>query len=305
MVPPARAGCVAVDLGKTRVRIRGYGTAAPLAATGDGAPGLADGDDEVAFRSIAAAIAAWPASAAAEVAIWSLGVAGADSAPRVAMATARRLHVEFGTPVVLTSDMVTAHVGALGGAAGTLLLAGTGAVALRVGANGVMGRADGWGPWLGDEGSGRWIGQCGLQAVLRASDGRGPHTTLTGDARELFGVALEELPRVIGRSHAAAHLGAFAPRVFARAREGDRVASIVVHDATRALAGTAAAVRPEDGRIFVVGGLSGDDLFRSEIRIALEERGLTLHQPLGDALDGAALLAVRTDLPHERLVIRV
>lgn len=305
MVPPGRTGCIAVDLGKTRVRIRGYGTASPLEANGAGAPGLADDDDGAAFRSIAAAIAAWPASAATDAAIWSLGVAGADSAPRTAVATARRLRAEFGTPVVLASDVVTAHIGALGGATGTLLLAGTGAVALRIDSDGAVDRSDGWGPWLGDEGGGRWIGQRGLQAVLRASDGRGPRTMLTSDARELFDVPLKELPRVIGGRDAAAQLGAFAPRVLARAGDGDHVAMMVIRDATHALACAAAAVSPEDGRIFVVGGLSGDNLFRFEIRAALRKRGLTLHQPLGDALDGAASLATRTDLPHERLVIRV
>ncbi|WP_275092119.1 BadF/BadG/BcrA/BcrD ATPase family protein, partial [Microbacterium sp. K36] len=74
--------------------------------------------------------------------------------------------------------MVTAHAGALDGAAGVLLIAGTGAVALGVDPSGAR-LVDGWGPELGDFGSGSWLGREALRAVLRAHDGLAAPTALT------------------------------------------------------------------------------------------------------------------------------
>ena len=80
-----------------------------------------------------------------------------------------------------------AHAGALDGEPGVVLIAGTGVVALAIGADGALRTADGWGPWLGDEGGGAWIGAAGLRTALRAHDGRGRSTTLLDAARARFG----------------------------------------------------------------------------------------------------------------------
>ncbi|MFJ6997920.1 BadF/BadG/BcrA/BcrD ATPase family protein, partial [Streptomyces sp. NPDC003090] len=73
--------------------------------------------------------------------------------------------------LALASDAVTAYAGALGTVPGTVVAAGTGLVAL--GTDLVRWRrADGWGHLLGDCGSGAWIGRAGLEAALRAHDGR-------------------------------------------------------------------------------------------------------------------------------------
>ncbi|MGO1955069.1 N-acetylglucosamine kinase [Microbacterium sp.] len=300
-----RRGCIAVDLGKTTIRLRGYGTARSLDATGSGAPGLADeGGVAAAAHSITAAITTWPAETVAGIASWSIGAAGAGSAPSASLALARQLRERLDAPITLTSDMVTAHAGAMQGRPGTLLIAGTGAVALRISDVGAVDRSDGWGPWLGDEGSGRWIGQCGLSAALRAIDGRGPHTALESDALTLCDGVPTALPQLMTGASAAARLGAFAPSVLARADEDDPVASAIVLDAARALADTAASVAPSDREVVLVGGLGEHDGLRLALDTALVERGLLLRSPRGDALDGAALLAEPAGLPHERLVIR-
>ncbi|NUR47532.1 MAG: ATPase, partial [Hamadaea sp.] len=78
-----------------------------------------------------------------------------------------------GAPVVaLCSDMLTSYAGALGLRGGAVVAAGTGAVALGSDWQGAWHRVDGWGYLLGDVGGGSWLGRAGLQAGLRAADGR-------------------------------------------------------------------------------------------------------------------------------------
>lgn len=80
--------------------------------------------------------------------------------------------------LVINSDMVIAHAGALGGQAGVLALAGTGSAILGIDANGRRVKVGGWGPIYGDEGSAWRIAQMALMAAARAFDGRGPQTAL-------------------------------------------------------------------------------------------------------------------------------
>ncbi|MGB3732035.1 N-acetylglucosamine kinase [Microbacterium sp.] len=304
-MPAARVDCVSVDLGKTKVRLRRYGMTPRWEAVGDGAPGLADvGGPAASAASILNALATQTDATIGSVGCWSVGAAGAAITPTAASELAGRLRAALGAPVIVTSDMVTAHVGATGGLAGTLLIAGTGAVALRVAVDGRTTRSDGWGPHLGDEGSGRWVGQRGLNAALRAADGRGPRTELQHRAVHFSG-GLDALPGMTSGPDAAARLAAFAPVVLAAAAAEDEVAMTIVREATRALAVTSASVRSEDSTVYATGGLTENPLFRAELHAALKVQGLELKSPCGDALDGAAVLAAHTDLPVERLVVRV
>jgi N-acetylglucosamine kinase-like BadF-type ATPase len=75
--------------------------------------------------------------------------------------------------IVLASDITTSHAGALGGAPGVVVAAGTGAAALALDQEGRSAICDGWGYLLGDEGSGYAIGRAGLASALREHDGRG------------------------------------------------------------------------------------------------------------------------------------
>ena len=74
--------------------------------------------------------------------------------------------------MVVSNDAVTAHLGALGGEPGAVIVAGTGAIALAATPAG-WARADGWGSMLGDDGGGYWIGRRALAMALREHDGRG------------------------------------------------------------------------------------------------------------------------------------
>lgn len=85
----------------------------------------------------------------------------------------------------LAHDSITNYLGALEAREGVVVAAGTGVVTLAAGPGGLA-RVDGWGYLIGDAGSGFWLGRAGLDAVLRAHDGRGPATALSAPAIEEF-----------------------------------------------------------------------------------------------------------------------
>nr|WP_281376419.1 N-acetylmuramic acid 6-phosphate etherase [Actinomycetospora corticicola] len=195
--------------------------------------------------------------------------------------------------VAVTSDVVAWHVGAFGGHdPGVVLAVGTGAVALGVDPAGTVRRADGHGLLLGDAGSGAAIGQQGLRAALRALDGAGPATALTGPAREVLA----------GRPASPAAFATFAPAVIAAADAGDAVAGRIVEEAVAELVATARAahggdVLPPEG-VALVGGLA------PSLADRLRAAGLPLRDPRGDALDGLTTLAADTGTAHEASVTR-
>jgi N-acetylmuramic acid 6-phosphate etherase len=268
---------LAVDLGKTSCRA----AAAGRRAEGAGAPGLAAPGGVRAAEAAILAVAR-ELGPADEVIV---GAAGAFAAPDKARALGEALLASLRAQrVTVTSDAVLAHAGALNGQPGVVLIAGTGVVAIAIDADGTLRTADGWGPWLGDEGGGAWIGAAGLRAALRAHDGRGPSTTLLHAARARFGPPQTWPVQFTG----AATLASFAPDVLAA--ETDATALKIVHEAAEALAATARAAG--DGPVAMVGGLAGVEALRAQ---------LDLVPAVGDGLDGALRLAAI----HEPYVIRV
>nr|WP_216638729.1 N-acetylmuramic acid 6-phosphate etherase [Mycobacterium asiaticum] len=272
-----KAGILAVDLGKTSCRVAGHGRR----IVGTGAPGLAAPGGVRAGLSAILALAR-DFGPFDEVIV---GAAGALSAPHAARALGDALLTSLRTnSVAVTSDAVLAHAGAFGGAAGVVLIVGTGVAALAIEADGSLRTADGWGPWLGDEGGGAWIGAAGLRAALRAHDRRGPSTTLLDAALASFG-APSTWPTQLAD---AAAVATFAPEVFA-ARD-DATAQAIIRAAAKALAATARAAG--EGPVAMVGGLAGFE----ELRV-----GLDLVPAAGDALDGA----LRLSQIHQPHVIRL
>src|SRR3954447_25630847 len=108
--------------------------------------------------------------------------------------------------VLVTNDAVTAHLGALAGEPGVVIVAGTGVIALAVGEDEVA-RADGWGTRLGDDGGGYWIGRAGLAAALRAHDGRGGSPELLARAAARFGAPESRAAAPDGREAASRRAG--------------------------------------------------------------------------------------------------
>ncbi|MFJ4623687.1 N-acetylglucosamine kinase [Streptomyces sp. NPDC088812] len=206
---------------------------------------------------------------------------------------------EFGVRgVALASDAVTAYVGALGCRPGAVVAAGTGLIALGTDLT-AWHRADGWGHLLGDCGGGAWIGRAGLEAALRAHDGRpGGSVPLLTRAEERFG-PMPGLPgRLYPRPDRPAVLASFAPQVAACA-PGDPVAAGILRTAARHMADAAAAVCPTGGepRVALTGGLFrlGDALLAPvEEELARRLPHARRTTAAGDPLDGAIRIA--TDL---------
>ncbi|MET9736325.1 BadF/BadG/BcrA/BcrD ATPase family protein [Streptomyces sp. NPDC006458] len=216
------------------------------------------------------------------------------------------LRREFGTrTAALAADAVTAYTGALGSRAGAVVAAGTGVIAIGTDLSRWR-RADGWGHLLGDCGSGAWIGRAGLEAALRAHDGRDEGSApLLSRAEEMFG-PMPGLPgRLYPRPDRPAVLASFAPQVAACARE-DQVSARILRDAARHIADSAAAVCPAGdeavlaltGGLFRMGAPLLDPLAEELARRLPHVRRVPAE---GDALLGAVRIA--TALAEDKLTL--
>ncbi|MGX2998595.1 N-acetylglucosamine kinase [Streptomyces sp. JNUCC 64] len=176
---------------------------------------------------------------------------------------------ELGVPrLALACDAVTAYAGALGTRPGVVVAGGTGMIATGTDLTRWR-RADGWGHLLGDSGGGAWIGRAGLDAAMRAHDGRrGGSAALLARAEKLFGAPRELPGRIYPRTDRPAVLASFAPSVAACAagEDGapDPVAREILERAAAHVVETAVAVAPRSGEFEVAftGGLfkMGDPL---------------------------------------------
>jgi N-acetylglucosamine kinase-like BadF-type ATPase len=306
-VTPARV--LALDVGKTGCRAALFvGGARTAEASSSGAVGLADPDGVArAMAAIAEATEGW-----GNVDVVTGGFAGLGQGRQRAPALAAAMATRFDTDrVLLTTDMAIAHAGALDGAPGAVLAAGTGAIAMAIAPDGSSHTVDGWGYLLGDEGSGYAIGRAGLAAALHAHDGRrGGSTRLRRLATARFG-SLDGLPNLVfAAANPPGLVGGFAREVADAAHAGDEVARLIWADAGRALAGTAAAALTAlsngsstlacTGGLFDAGALLTGPF---DAELAALAPGVSRCAAVGDALHGAFLLHSRPDLPHQRLLV--
>ena len=285
-----------------------------LQAEGKGAPGLAaPGGAAAAEAAISAvAIPLLQDAGVTHVDAACVGAAGMLAAPQAARALARRLCLTLpAAAVAVTSDAITSHAGALGGQPGVVLAAGTGAVAIAIGPNGVLSRADGWGPRLGDEGGGAWIGLQGLRAAMRAHDKRAATTSLLRAATERFGALAEIAAQVEGHPNPPQLAASFAQDVYRQGAQGDAVAADIIQRAGAHLAETVIAAALRTGsqpmRFAAVGGLLElGPLLTAPLLAAIQSRlpWLTQTPPEGGALDGALRLACDHGTVHEKSIMR-
>ena len=211
-----------------------------------------------------------------------LGLAGVSS-PAVAAEVAAALGGH--AAVRVSNDGVIACLGAHAGRDGGLVIAGTGSAAVAL-VGGRQINIGGRGFVLGDDGSGARIGQDAWRRALRAHDGLEPHTPYT---RRLMARFDDDPAAVIrwGLAARSADYGAESPGCFAAAAVGDAVALSIVRVAAAALAELVAALRRHGAeRIVMVGG--GAPAVRPYLPA---ETVAALSEPLGDARDGAILLA--------------
>ncbi len=166
-------------------------------------------------------------------------------------------------------------------------------------------RMDGWGHLLGDCGGGAWIGRAGLEAAMRAHDGRaGGSQPLLSRLEAVFGPP-EHLPGLLyPRPDRPAVLASFAPEV-GRCAATDPVAAAILHEAADHIAratqaafphptSTDRAARDDAGALALTGGLfrMGAPLV-DPVRRELARRlpGVPVTAAAGDPLAGALCVA--------------
>lgn len=304
--------CVAVDGGQSKVRVRVSGRASPIAV-----PGLGHFEGDLAAGLIArihTALSGLPGGVP-RIDRMVLGLTTMPATEGECLDLARGLADAFAaTQVCLGGDALTAHAGAFGGGAGVVLTVGTGVACLGFDpGTGDIRRVDGDGFLLGDTGAGFWLGSRGIEAVLRAEDGRGGPTTLTQACERRFGAHDELAAHLHSLPRAVSAIAAFAVDVQAAAQSGDDAARAIIAEAADELVHTARAAsavvtaRPVplalSGRVVAPG---------TALRAAIEARlradpHLVIVPALGDPLDGAWMLAMglgsecRDDAPAAEL----
>lgn len=320
--PADAEGFLAVDSGGSGLRV-------VVGAAGHGTPGrrasrepVRTGDRGIDPGHLMAQLVPMARALTAETGVTRLRTAVVGAAGLATLGDALRAELpaalarELGVrTVALAADAVTAYAGALGPRTGAVVAAGTGLVAVGTDLSGWR-RADGWGHLLGDCGGGAWIGRAGLEAALRAHDGR------DGGSARLLALAVERFGPVGGlpgalypRPDRPAVLASFAPQVAAACGDGDPVAAGILRVAAQHMSDSAAAVCPPGGEplLAVTGGLLklGDALavpLAEELAKRLPHARRVAAE--GDPLDGAvriasALAAGRLTLPEDAAMLRV
>ncbi len=240
----------------------------------------------------AAAAAALRGHDPARVAAAVVGIAGGSRLTDPAVAAA---YAEMWTAlgvrcrVRTVGDAVVAFAAGTPEPDGSVLIAGTGAVAAAIEGGAVVRTADGLGWLLGDEGSGFWLGLSaarGTARALAAGPAHGPLARAVCDRLgttdpDAFVSAVYAVPRD--------RIAGLAAVVVECARSGDTEALAIVADAADRLARTLVSLRPGPGPVVLGGRLLADV---PEVRDGVRAR-LTalLGRPGVVGADGAAAAA--------------
>lgn len=228
------------------------------------------------------------------VSIGSTGLVGEEADP----AGIRAIVAKHGvTEVLMAHDSITSYLGAIGDTRGAVIASGTGVVTLAVGESKVA-RVDGWGYLLGDAGSGYWLGRAGLDAVLRAHDGRGAQTALTErfsaefpDIEQAY-VELQSDPGKVRRiAGYASHVTELAASDEVAAEICATAASELAKSITAGLERVGEATR-SDPVVCGTGGVFGASAIAEPFEKRIRERwhDVDLRAPLGAGIEGVAML---------------
>jgi N-acetylglucosamine kinase-like BadF-type ATPase len=198
------------------------------------------GDTEAVLRDVVQR-ALGGASAVDAVCIGMAGVDRPHEAAVVREIAARLVEVPADRVLVVNDALIALEAGAPGGGPGVVLISGTGSIAYGRDGHGRAARAGGWGAVLGDEGSGYWLGRQALRTVMRASDGRGPATTLAPLVFAHYGIedARGLVDRIYYGDARPSAIAALGTLVGDAARQGDASAQRLVDIAAADLADAA------------------------------------------------------------------
>jgi glucosamine kinase len=213
-----------------------------------------------------------------------LGIAGLNR--RGVLPGLQEHHFPFRS-IRFASDAAIAQLGAHSGGDGAVVIVGTGSIGFgRVGED--VFTIGGYGFPVSDEGSGAELGLRAIRRALWARDGRIPHSQLTHDVLERFHGSAGEIVDWTGRA-APGDYAMFAPLVMDHAAQGDPVAEQIVQESAARLDRLIRALLDRGAQhCCLMGGVAAR--MRDWLSPSIRER---LREPLGDALDGAILLARR------------
>jgi len=187
--------------------------------------------------------------------------------------------------IAFASDAAIANLGAHNGGDGAIVIVGTGSIGFaRVGEE--VYTIGGYGFPVSDEGSGADLGLRAIRNALWARDGRIPHSPMTGEVLDYFHGSAGEIVDWTARATPTDY-AAFAPMVMDHASAGDPVAEAIVQAAARRLDRLIRVLLDRGApSCCLMGGVAAR--MRDWLAASIRER---LSEPLGDALDGAILLA--------------
>lgn len=212
-----------------------------------------------------------------------LGLAGANSGDYSEKIKTR---LPFRNSIIET-DAVTSLEGAIGATDGAVAIIGTGSVFIyRIDEK--IRTVGGWGYMIGDLGSGARLGRELLQETLLAYDNIHESSDLTQHVLLQFN---NNPTDIVEYAHKAlpGEFGTFAPLIFDYAKLRDPVAQKILRNAVNDIEETLDAILIDETQKFcMLGGLG--KLYANLINSNLRKR---IHPPLGDAISGAAALAVR------------
>lgn len=273
-------------------RVLGRGSAGPCDEVGEG-PGSTRLRD--ALRgALAAAVANAGLPNDTTFASIAAGISGYDG------------HVNGAQPelpaaiLTLVHDSENAHAGALGGAPGVVVIAGTGSVAYAKNESGADALAGGWGYLFGDEGSAFAIARDVLAEAMRDAD--------AGENGELASLALsyfsEPSLRTLVRSFYAgrisrARLASFASAVIETAERGNERAAQHLCDAASALVLIAMRAMHLTGmtsaKVAFTGGMMQSATFRDQVAQWMNQMlpHAQFTPPAYDSAIGSLILAYR------------
>jgi N-acetylglucosamine kinase-like BadF-type ATPase len=298
---------VGLDIGGTSTRAVAYDLTG--GRRGEGRAGGGNPTSHGADRAAAELLAALRATLAdvdpARVRAGTIGLAGAgrllaDPQARAAFDAAWSA-AGLRCPYAVHGDALVAYAAGTAAPDGTVLIAGTGAIAAQVRDLRLDRVADGHGWLLGDAGSGFWLGREAVRRLLADLDRAQPPGDLAGRVlAELTGSGeVASRPRATADAvvqsvtrRPPVELARLAPLVVDAARAGEPTALALLAEAADRLADSAGRIRPVGATDPVVLGgglLTGDTPLGDAVRAELARRWPDA--PLRTAGDGAAAAA--------------
>ena len=290
---------IAIDAGGTR--IRGYESINGTEFTGSGVTHSNSLALDLA-RNISAAIP--DGCNEVDTLVLSLAAIPQQAEDQKLMAAALLQRVRFET-LVIASDTKAAALSSKSHADLTIAV-GTGITALVNMPNHNF-ELTGHGYLIGDEASGFWIGRSGLNAALRADEGRGPDTSLLKAAINFYQVPAKELADHIHQlSTPVAQVAAFAPSVVKAAQAGDAEALFIVSQAANEIVVLieVAIERANIKTVALVGGaIPHGELLHHQVLAASQSLNVDFISDSAEPLQGACKIAQDSKLQSDLIAI--